>query len=83
MGRNVQIDVKLEADAYKARLAGDQKKHDELVFAGATDFGKSVDVLVLAQASMAHLQEAVQAKLGKPVLASPKLCIDGLADWMN
>jgi Asp/Glu/hydantoin racemase len=83
LGRNVRVDVKLEADAYKARLAGDQKKHDELVLAGATEFGRSVDVLVLAQASMAHLQDAVQAKLGKPVFASPKLCIEGLADWLN
>jgi Asp/Glu/hydantoin racemase len=83
LGRKVRIETKLEPDAYKARMAGDQKRHDELVLAGATAFGRSVDVLVLAQASMAHLADAVHAKLGKPVFASPKLCIDGLADWLN
>lgn len=83
LGRKVRIETKLEEGAYKARMAGDQKKHDELVLAGSSEFGRTVDVLVLAQASMAHLADAVHAELGKPVFASPKLCIDGLADWLN
>jgi len=82
-GRNIRIRVALDEEAYRARMAGEQNRHDERVLAGAVALGKSTDLVVLAQASMAHLAEEIQSQLGKPVLASPQLCIDGLADWLN
>jgi len=80
--RQIRITVELEEEAYRARMEGDQQKHDELVLAGATALGKSVDLVILAQASMAHLAEQIEATLGKPVLASPRLCIENLAEYL-
>ena len=37
------------------------------------------DVIVLAQASMAHLAEALSQDLGIPVLESPSTCVEALA----
>lgn len=40
-----------------------------------------VDLIVLAQASMAPAEEAVAAKTGKPVLTSPKSCIGEVLEF--
>ena len=34
------------------------------------------DVLVLAQASMAHMEQPVSAHTGLPVLSSPRRCVE-------
>ena len=37
------------------------------------------DVIVLAQASMAHLEEPIKAAVPVPVLSSPRLCVEAAA----
>jgi len=49
-----------------------------LVCDAAADLGRRNDVVVLAQASMAHLADRLQTALQVPVLSSPPLCIDAL-----
>ena len=58
--------------------AGQKAKHDKLVLDMARQV-KNSDTIVLAQASMAHLQDLVQAQTGIRTLSSPSLCIQEVA----
>jgi Asp/Glu/hydantoin racemase len=78
-GRKPAIDVVLVPGAFDALSAGKREEHDRLVLDAAGALAQRSDVLVLAQASLAHLQEPLGARVRIPVLASPKLCVDALA----
>jgi hypothetical protein len=67
----VEIRTVLCAEAYQALLAGDRARHDAILREAATGIASEVDVLVLAQASLAHLRDPLAAALACPVLASP------------
>ena len=64
-------------EAYTAIKARDQETHDNLVLDRVQDIHDQ-DVIVLAQASMAHLEKRVSDLTGKIVLSSPRLCIQEL-----
>jgi Asp/Glu/hydantoin racemase len=76
-GRSVRVVPRLCEGAFAALKAGDLERHDELIRAGLRDVLPEVDVIVLAQASMAR----VAATLGEeadttPILASPRLGVE-------
>ena len=58
--------------------AGEKSEHDKLVLEMAGRVTDS-DTIVLAQASMAHLQDLVQEQSKIRTLASPQLCIQEVA----
>lgn len=68
-GRHVQVTRRVVEGAYAARLAGDGETHDRLVRAALQTLSGEVDVIVLAQASMARLL----ASRGEPGLGEPDL----------
>lgn len=68
--RKIVIEEELEPAALEALLAGDAGRHDEMVLATVERFRGRVDVLVLAQVSMARLAKEIEARLGIPVLES-------------
>lgn len=72
-GREVTIKTVLCSEAYQALMAGDRARHDAILHEAAAGIAKEVDVLVLAQASLAHLRDSLSAELKLPVLASPPL----------
>ena len=72
-GRDITIKTVLRPEAYQALVAGDRARHDAILYQAAGEISNEVDVLVLAQASLAHLRDALAADLGCPVLASPPL----------
>lgn len=72
-GREISIQTVLRPEAYQALMAGDRAQHDAILQAAAKELALGVDVLVLAQASLAHLRDPLAAALGCPVLASPPL----------
>ncbi len=72
-GREVAIEPLLLAEAYDALLSGDRGKHDAMVLDAAQALAARADVLVLAQASLAHLGEPLSKRVTVPVLASPPL----------
>lgn len=78
-GRAVSVHPDINAAAYQALLSGDREMHDRLVLESASRIAREVDVLVLAQASLAHLAEPLSAQLPCPVLASPSLLMQDLA----
>jgi Asp/Glu/hydantoin racemase len=82
-GKPVEIDSTLETDAFKARLNGNVGEHDRIVKAAIDKLSAQCDVIVLAQASMAHLVEQAQDSCPVPILASPELCMSALKDLVT
>ncbi len=77
--REIVIRPEVNAAAYQALLSGDRPTHDRLVRESAVRLAREVDVLVLAQASLAHLAAPLAEELPCPVLASPPLLMQELA----
>lgn len=78
-GKTVDVATILCPEAYTAIKARDAETHDRIVLDRANEAG-GADVVVLAQASMAHLEAQVREMLGIPVLSSPSRCVRELAD---
>lgn len=78
----VSVHPHVNSEAYAALMAGDRARHDQLVRVSAAQLAPDVDVIVLAQASLAHLRDLLQAELPCPVLASPPLLMLELASRM-
>ena len=80
---NGDPDVKVEAHvcegAFEALRAGDVARHDELVRAGLRRVEPLVDVVVLAQASMARVLAGPGTTSRVPILSSPRLAMKALA----
>jgi Asp/Glu/hydantoin racemase len=77
-GREVGVEVLLVPGAFDALQSGRRDEHDRLVSAAALDLAGRSDVLVLAQASLAHLAESLAARSAVPVLSSPPLCVEAI-----
>jgi Asp/Glu/hydantoin racemase len=64
-----------------ARLSeGDTTGHDQAVADALTEMASEVDVIVLAQASMARALDSLTAPLAVPVLTSPELGVAHIRD---
>lgn len=76
-GLDRRITARVCTGAFAALRAGDTAGHDERVAAGVTELAREVDVLVLAQASMARVVNGIPG-LGVPVLTSPLSAVQAL-----
>ena len=75
-GKTVEVISTLCAGAFQAVAAGDTATHDQLVAAGIRELMGQVDVIVLAQASMARAAETIpDAERRVPILSSPRLAV--------
>jgi Asp/Glu/hydantoin racemase len=77
-GNNRRFETVLCDNAFDAFLSGDMKRHDEIVADVLQGLMKKVDVVVLAQASMARIADALPDKR-VPVLSSPPFAMKRLA----
>jgi len=77
-GKQVTIHPTLSSEAFDCFLRGDMQTHDRIVKEAAGQLKGKVGVIVLAQASMGHLAEAIEEIAGVPVLKSPPLAMDAL-----
>lgn len=80
LGREVHIHQKLTEGAFQVLMGGDREAHDDMVSKEAAELAKDVDVIVLAQASMARLAPRLSKETGLPVLGSPRLGVSDLAE---
>ncbi|HZL80536.1 MAG TPA: aspartate/glutamate racemase family protein, partial [Demequina sp.] len=80
LGRAVEIEQRLCAGAFDILVAGDREKHDAMVTEQAVDLAKGVDIIVLAQASMSRLASSLGEITGLPVLSSPRIGVEYLAE---
>lgn len=71
MSADVEIVEGLAEGAFQSLMDGNMGDHDRLVLRTALDLAGRVDVYVLAQGSMARVEDAITEKTGKPVLTSP------------
>jgi Asp/Glu/hydantoin racemase len=82
--RDSEIVSGLCEGAYDAVVAGDTATHDRLLAAKLAEVADRVDVVVLAQASMAGALKRMPAmELKVPILASPELAIRQTRDILS
>ena len=80
IGKQVIITSRLCEGAFDALMSGDAVKHDELVAGALREVMRDVDVILLAQASMARVVGALsESEKRVPILASPPTAIEYLA----
>ncbi len=78
--KKIELTSKLVEGAFEALMAGDGATHDAKVAAALKELSQQVDVIVLAQASMARVVETLSAEDKRvPILASPGIAVDYLA----
>ncbi len=77
-GFDIEVEAVLVPGAFDALQSGKRDVHDALVSKTALEVASRNDVLVLAQASLAHLAEPLDAQAPVPVLSSPPLCVDAV-----
>lgn len=79
-GKTIELRSRVIDGAFAAVISGDGAKHDALVSAALREESARSDVLVLAQASMARVVDALPAEQRRvPVLSSPRLAVQHLA----
>lgn len=82
LNKKIQLSIIRCPDAYAAMKSGDIARHNEIIMKEACCI-KDQDVVVLAQASMADVEDDI-AKICKiPILSSPKLCIEQLKEILK
>jgi Asp/Glu/hydantoin racemase len=83
-GKGIQLTTRVVDGAFDAVISGDGSTHDALVAAALREMAKTVDVIVLAQASMARVVTSLApADKPVPILSSPRLAIEHLADLLR
>ncbi len=83
IGRDVSITQSLCDGAFSVLMSGRREDHDRMVTEQAVRLAETVDTIVLAQASMSRLTEPLQEATGVPVLSSPRLGVEYLAQRMT
>lgn len=82
IGKTVRIDFRDNAEAYAAMKAVQMEQHDALVLEMAKEIS-GYDCVVLAQASMAHLDKKIEEICKIPVLSSPTLCLEQVKETLK
>ena len=75
-GKSIETVPCLCEGAFEAVISGQTDRHDSLVREALLTLMKTVDVVVLAQASMARVLSSIPASSGAPILSSPRLAIE-------
>ena len=81
-GKEIEITEALAEGAFQALLDGAPERHDEIVKRTIVALADSVDVIVLAQVSMARLVPQL-ADLKVPVMSSPKSGVEAVRDALS
>ncbi|MBI4790062.1 MAG: aspartate/glutamate racemase family protein [Chloroflexi bacterium] len=84
MGKSVEAELSWVDHALPALLDGDGQIHDQLVRERIRDLADRVDVIVLAQASIARVLEIIpESDRAIPILASPNTAIERVREWFE
>lgn len=81
-GIEVEISSLVNMEAFKALKKSDMIRHDELLRDQAKEI-TGYDCIVLAQASMAHLEKEISEITGIEVISSPGLCLLEIRKFME
>lgn len=83
VGKSVTVIEGLAKGAYEALVAKDPATHDRLLLEAADALAVRSDVLVLAQGSMARMEDTLTKRTAKPVFSSPRRGIEALKDTLE
>ena len=84
VGKEIELFPHLCEGAFEALMAGNVETHDRLVGGALKAMSETVDVIVLAQASMARVVDANPSLAEKlPILASPPIAMEYLSKIFN
>lgn len=79
-GKKIELISRLCEGAFEALMGGDAARHDEMVANALKELSTQVDVILLAQASMARVVDTLAEENKKvPILASPSQAIKYVA----
>jgi len=79
-GKQIELKSVVVEGAFEALMGGDAAKHDQLVGDALRSLSKDVDVILLAQASMARVVDTLsEADKTVPIVASPPNAIKYIA----
>jgi Asp/Glu/hydantoin racemase len=79
-GKEIELTSKLCEGAFEALMSGDAATHDQKVAAALKELVQQVDVIVLAQASMARVVDTLSEEDKRvPILSSPSVAVQHLA----
>jgi Asp/Glu/hydantoin racemase len=81
--RGVEIVEGLAEGAFAALVSGHPDKHDDILLETARLVSDSVDVIVLAQGSMARMEKKIGEATGKPVFSSPESGVLAIKDFLS
>lgn len=81
-GVELEIDSLVNHEAFDAVKSLDNKRHDDLLRASASKIS-GYDCVILAQASMAHMEKEISEICKCPVISSPGLCIEEVREALN
>ena len=82
-GKKITVVEGLAKGAFEALMSGKADEHDALILKTAREIAGQVDVIVLAQGSMAKMQDKLAKETGKPVLSSPLLGVQEVRDILK
>jgi aspartate/glutamate racemase len=75
-GKQVKITPLLVEGAFEKLMAGDREGHDNLLVETLQELARTVDVIVLAQASMARVLPRLSNAEQEKILVSPRLAME-------
>lgn len=79
-GKEVELTSRLCEGAFEALMGGDATKHDEMVMQAIRELSEQVDVILLAQASMARaVNQMPETERKVPIFSSPGIAVEHLA----
>ncbi len=79
-GKQIELTSRLCEGAFEALMSGQPAVHDAKVAAALKELSQQVDVILLAQASMARVVDTLAPEDKRvPILASPAIAVDYLA----
>ena len=79
----VELTPLLVSEAYQKLLAGDREGHDSTLAAALMMLASSVDVVVLAQASMARVLALMPETMHGKFLSSPRLAVERVKEMVG
>lgn len=82
-GKEIELTARLCDGAFDALMGGKPEVHDEMVAKALKELSKQVDVILLAQASMARVVGQLSEEDKRvPILASPEIAMQFLAETL-
>ncbi len=83
LNKKIEIVEGLAEGAFQAVISGDREAHDKLILKASEAVADKVELIVLAQGSMARMETKLAEVTGKTVLSSPLSGVLAVKDYIK